>query len=89
MESISFTGKFKIEKSLKVVDPIVTVKSIFYDFDSGLATVTVLMENEKYSHSRELDRFPFTKELTIEDIKTEVQNLFDNKKDTTVDPKTK
>jgi hypothetical protein len=87
MESIQFTGKFKIEKSLKVIDPVVSVKSIFYDFDSGLATVTVLIENEKFSHSRELDRFAFTKELTIEDIKTEVQNLFDNKKDTTAEPK--
>lgn len=80
METIQLSGKFKIDKGLTVKDPLVTINAIFYDFKSMKAVVTVLMENNQYSHERELDAETFAKELTIGDIKSMITNQFTLKK---------
>lgn len=80
METIQLSGKYKIEKGLTLKDPLVTIQSIFYNFKAMTAVVTVLMENNQYSHERELDPELFLKELTISDIKTMISNQFTLKK---------
>lgn len=80
METIQLVGKFKIDKGLTVKDPLVTINSIFYNFKAMTAVVTVQMDNNQYSHERELDAEAFLKELTIEDIKAMISNQFTLKK---------
>lgn len=79
METIQLTGRYRIEKDLKVKDPLITITHISYDFVAMMATVTITAENTQYAHSRVLDPEPFTKELTTAQIKNMVQLAFAKK----------
>lgn len=80
MQTIQTIGKFKVDKDLVLIDPNLSIESIYYNFTSMKATITLLMENSQYSHSRELDAIDFTNYLSNAEIKAAVQNEFGKKK---------
>jgi hypothetical protein len=76
MQTFQTQGTFKVEPTLTLVAPLLSIESIYYNFKSLKATIVVLMESATYSHSRELEPIDFIKELTNAEIKSAVQAEF-------------
>jgi len=76
MNTINLTGQFALNE-LNLVDPIITVEDVKYNYPSMNVTVNVTLRGDNYEHNRDLKSVPFTTALTeseIEDVVTDALN---------------
>jgi hypothetical protein len=71
METIQYTGRYKLDKDTVLKDPLVTITGANYNYGAMKVVLTCDFENNQYKHSRELDPATITSSdgLTMAQIK--------------------
>lgn len=82
MNKLNLSGDIKLDEHTILTDPTVTVRTVTYDYEAMTMTVALLYTGSKYSHQRNVENIPISKEngLTTDEILSKVTTEVDKKK---------